>query len=192
MSEEPKIEFIDKRRIKSIDDTCNEDGEADLDRLPTFVEKLNEQLEGNDARLKEYIVAHKEKMAEMDLLRKRLEEDAERRASARFGELIRDLLPVIGDIDRALEHTGEEERESQLGVGVKMLRNGLLKSLEKRGLEVVDCVGEPFDPEIAQAVGTVPVEDDEKVDMVIEQMSTGYRFGGIILQPAMVRVGRKD
>ncbi|HEB71497.1 MAG TPA: nucleotide exchange factor GrpE [Nitrospirae bacterium] len=192
MEEEIKIEVLDKRRIKSADDTCDEAGDADLERTPTYVKQLEDKMEENDGRLKEYISAHKEKMAEMDKVRKRLEDDSQRRASDKFGELIAELFPVIDDFDRAIESAKEKSADDPLIKGVEMLRGRLFEALKKQGLEVIDCLDKPFDPEVATAVATIPVDEGDKVDMVVDQMAPGYKFGDRVLRPAMVRVGYKS
>jgi molecular chaperone GrpE len=190
--EEPKLIVADKRRIKSADDTCDDASVADLERIPSFVSKLEEEARRNDERLKEYIAAHKEKMGEMDALRKRLEADAERQAAIRFGSLMGELLPVVDDVDRAIEIAQNNNPDDPLLVGVKMMRAGLMKALVKQGLEEIDLTGRPFDPESAQAVGTTPVATDEEDNTVVEQMAPGYRFMGRVLRHALVRVGQKQ
>ncbi len=192
MSEKRKIEVRDKRRIKSADDTCGEDEESDLERMPTYVKQLEEQMEAHDSRLKEYITAHKEKMAEMDKVRQRLEENEEKRASEKFGELVAELLPVIDDFDRAIESAKENKADDPMLKGVEMLRARLLEVLTDNGLEIIDCLNTPFDPEIAQAIAAIPVDDEDKDNMVLDQLAPGYRFGDRVLRPAMVRVGHKS
>ncbi|MBI5815208.1 MAG: nucleotide exchange factor GrpE [Nitrospinae bacterium] len=191
MSEDDKVEVRDKRRIKSVDDTCSDAPEADLERLPTFVDQLNEQMRQNDERLREYIAAHKERMAEVDQLRKRLEADVDNRAKARFGDLISALLPVMDDFDRALDHAKKANADEAILKGMGLLRDGLVKALTVRGLSVTDCAQKPFDPEVAQAVGVVEVEDAALDNIVMEQLTPGYVYEGRVLRPAMVRVGRK-
>ena len=61
----PGIEFVDRRRIKSVDDSCDDAAEADLERIPTAFVKLKDEAEQKDERLREYIAAYKEKMEEM-------------------------------------------------------------------------------------------------------------------------------
>lgn len=190
--EKPKIEFHDKRRIKSVDDTIAEaSGEADLERLPTALQKALDQAAQSDARLKEYIAASRERMAELDKVRKRLEADASRRASARFGEMLKELFACMDDFDRAIGQAEKTRVDDPLLEGVRLMREGLLRVLTAHGLEVINCVGEPFDPERAQAVATEPVEDESRDNMVTEQLAPGYAFDGRILRPALVKVGQK-
>jgi len=191
MNDEVIVEVKDKRRIKSAEDTCEESGEADLERLPSFVEHMNEQMRQNDERLKEYIAAHKQRMAEMDQLRKRLEDEAESKAMTRFGGLVAELLPVLDDFDRAIDHAEKSGADAGIVKGMGLLRTGLLKALTARGLEATNCAGAEFNPEIAQAIAAVPVNDEKMDNVVIEQLSPGYIFGGRVLRPALVRVGKK-
>ncbi len=191
MSENTKIEFRDKRRIKTIDDVCDDAAKADLDRVPTFVERLQEKISSNDEKLKDYIAAHKEKMVEMDQVRSRIEGNAGKIARDHFCDLIEGLLPVIDDFDRALELASKSHDGDPMLEGVHLLRDGLFKVLVSKGLEVIDCLDQPFDPEVAQALGSEPVDDDEKDNVVVAQMSVGYRYEGRVIRPALVRVGQK-
>ncbi len=187
-----KIEFVDRRRIKSPDDTIDSPEEADLDRIPTYVEQIQTRMDEKESQLKEYISAHKEKMAEMDKVRKRLEEDVEHRSLNRFGEMIASLLPIIDDLDRAIEAASKDDAQNPMLDGVAMVRSNLLEVLTGQGLEVIDCVGKKFDPELARALSTIPVDDETKDNVVLEQLVPGYRFGPRVLRHALVRVGQKS
>ncbi|VAX26013.1 hypothetical protein MNBD_NITROSPINAE02-1666, partial [hydrothermal vent metagenome] len=185
------LPILDKRRVKSVDEVFGDIKDADLEREPTFVGQLRQKADEDDKRLKEYIAAHKEKMTEMDNVRKRLEADVEKRANARFGELVRDLLPLIDDIDRAIDSATKSSDNALLLEGVRLLREGALEALKNKGLEEILCEGQPFDPEIAQAVATEVVSEDDKDNIVTAQLATGYKFAGMVLRPALVRVGQK-
>jgi len=186
-----KIEFVDRRRIKSPDDTVDSLEEANLERIPTYVERIQTKMDEKDSQLKEYISAHKEKMAEMDKVRKRLEEDVEHRSLNRFGEMMGSLLPVLDDLDRAIEAASRDDAQNPMLDGVAMVRSSLLEVLTGQGLEVIDCVGKRFDPELARALSTTPVDDEAEDNVVLEQLVPGYRFGSRVLRHALVRVGQK-
>ncbi|MGK7345778.1 MAG: nucleotide exchange factor GrpE [Candidatus Nitrospinota bacterium M3_3B_026] len=189
--EKSKIEFHDKRRIKSADDALGDVSGADLERLPTALERVMEQAAQSDARLKEYITASRERMAELDKVRKRLEADAEKRALTKFGEMLKELFGCLDDFDRAIGQAEKTRGDDPLLEGVRLMREGLFRVLTAHGLEVINCAGEPFDPERAQAIATEPVEDESKDNIVIEQLAPGYAFDGRVLRPALVRVGQK-
>jgi len=189
--DEEKVLFVDKRRIKSVDDSCDDAAEADLERLPTYVDQLTQENKEREERLKEYIAAHKEKMAEADQVRKRLEGDVDERANARFGDMLTTMLPVLDDFDRAIAAVGDDKKDDPLLQGVVMLKRRLVDVLAAAGLTVVDTQGKPFDPETAQAVSVERVEDEALDNVVTEQMAPGYAYKGRTLRPAMVRVGQK-
>ena len=90
--------------------------------------------------------------------------------------LVEKLLPVLDTFDLAIAHGGE---------GLDQVQGQLMAALEKEGLERIDPVGKPFDPNESDAVAHEP-GDGEPV--VSEVMRTGYRFKGKLLRPAMVKV----
>ena len=105
--------------------------------------------------------------------------------------LVKDLLPAIDDLERAVEHakTVSEGNDvaRQLVDGVSAVHAKVVSVLEKQGVEVIDPAGEPFDPQDHQAVGRVENPDvyDETVADVYQK---GYRLGGKVVRPAMVTV----
>jgi molecular chaperone GrpE len=189
--EEKKIEFVDRRRIKSADDTLAEEGEPDLERLPTAVEKMKEEARQNDLRLKEYIAAYKERVAELDRARKRLEDESAARAQSRFAEVVAELFPALDDLDRAMASAREAGRDDQLAKGLEMTRNRIFSVLSRHGMEMIDCLNKEYDPEVAQAVAVDPVDDPALDNVVVQQLAPGYRMGAMVLRHAMVRVGQK-
>lgn len=191
MSDEVKVEVRDKRRIKSADDTFDEALDAELARIGT-AGKPSGAGDANEAKLKEFMAEYMEKMAEMDRVRKRLEADAEDRAKRKFGALVADLLPILDDMDRAITHAGGAGADDSLVTGLRKLRDGFFSTLSVRGLEVKNFMGQPFDPEMAQAVAVTAVEDESSDNLVVEQYAPGYVYEGQVLRHAIVRVGRKD
>ncbi|MDH5677688.1 MAG: nucleotide exchange factor GrpE [Nitrospinota bacterium] len=189
---EQTIEIMDRRRIKSAEDTCDDAPEADLDRAPTAFEKIKEEALEKDQKLKEYIAAYKEQVEEMEKARKRLEEQADTRASAKFADVVSELFPAMDDLDRALESARDKSPDDQLVKGVEMVRKRLFAVLASHGMEMINCIDEKFDPNVAQAVAITPVDDEALDDVVVEQLSPGYRMGGRVLRHAMVKVGHKE
>lgn len=124
--------------------------------------------------------------AEWDTYRRRTgEQRAEEKARA-TEELVENLLPVLDDFERTVAYADENGEEGLLD-GVKAVQTKLVDALMKGGLEVIDPAGEPFDALEAQAVATVP-DEDEFDETVHEVYQKGYRMGKKVLRPAMVTV----
>ena len=105
--------------------------------------------------------------------------------------LVKSLLPVIDDLERALDHASANaqgnEAATQLAEGVAAVHAKLVDTLAKEGVEVIDPAGEPFDPLQHQAVGRAE-DADAYEDTVRDVYQRGYRMGGKVIRPAMVTV----
>ena len=127
------------------------------------------------------------------LLRARAEFDNARRRGERercdflqFAgmDLVKELLPVVDDFERALK---VETADRDYARGIELIYQRLVDALKKIGLEPIDTAGKRFDPNLHQAVDRV--ETDEAEDMaILSEYQRGYNFKGKLLRPAMVRV----
>jgi molecular chaperone GrpE len=185
------VEVIDKRRIKSAEDTYDEALDEKL-ALGGTPEKPSGADDASEARLREFMAVYVEKMAEMDRVRKRLEAEAGDRAKRKFGALVADLLPILDDMDRAITHADGLGADGALVDGLRKLREGFFSTLSARGLTAINCAGQPFDPQLAQAVAVSAVDDESSDNLVVEQYAPGYLYEGHVLRHAIVRVARKD
>jgi molecular chaperone GrpE len=126
------------------------------------------------------------KQAELENLRKQMEREKEEFCQNANAELIRDLLPSLDSIERALEHRDARVPE-QFYNGVEMIDKGLFDVMKPHGLEPIETVGRTFDPHLHQAVGTV--EDDRHRDReIVEELLRGYKLKQRLLRPSMVKV----
>jgi molecular chaperone GrpE len=122
--------------------------------------------------------------ADFDNYRKRAARDQESLV-ARAGErIVKELIPVLDDLERALE-AAESHEEAQLEDGVKLVHRQLEQLLTKEGLALVETDGR-FDPHVHEALLTQPSDADE--GSVIEVLQKGYRLGDRVLRPARVVV----
>ena len=126
-------------------------------------------------------------LADYDNYRRRVERD--RSAAARSGkrELILQLLDVLDGFDRALQHL--DDAPESVSEGLQLLQRKLLGLLEAQGVTPLQSLGETFNPELHDAIGTVKSEDIEP-GTVAEEMQRGYRWGDDVLRPARVRVAQ--
>jgi molecular chaperone GrpE len=126
-------------------------------------------------------------LAEMDNLRKRGRrevDDARRFAQA---DVLRPLLDVADNFERALQAMDGSEDASAQSVrqGVEMIHNSFRTVLKDRGVEAIEAAGAEFDPALHEAVAQVPSEDHES-GTVIDVVQQGYRLGDLVLRPARV------
>ncbi|PRO95497.1 nucleotide exchange factor GrpE [Lactiplantibacillus pentosus] len=104
--------------------------------------------------------------------------------------LAKDVLPVLDNLERALATEADDEAAQQLKKGVEMVYGHLQDALKKHGVTEVAAAGEKFDPNVHQAVQTVPVDDDHPADTVVQVLQRGYLLKDRTLRPAMVVVAQ--
>jgi len=125
------------------------------------------------------------KLAEFDNFRKRVEREREERQQAAAEDLVKDLLPVLDNFERALEHA--ENDSGAVREGVEMIARQFKDTLTRRGVVAVDPLGQPFDPGLHEAVQRVE-DSDHPPGTVAFVMLKGYTLGDRLLRPAMVGV----
>ena len=128
--------------------------------------------------------------AEMENLRKRLLRDVERSRKFALERIMKDLLQVRDGMERGLEVAEESATVESLREGQQLTSRMLAKVMQDHGLEVIDPLGQPFDPEQHEAMTVMPSADVEE-NTVLEVLQKGFRLHDRLLRPAMVVVSRK-
>jgi molecular chaperone GrpE len=167
-----------------------EAGSADEPRYPTFVEELNARAEKAEQQAREISAAYRRIDEERDAFRERLNRDLERRVDIARAELMRKILGVADDLDLAIAHARDLQESSTMLEGVVLIRDRLMQALASEGVEAFSTVGEPFDPNTAEAMAVEPTADAESDNRVLEELQQGYMLKGTLLRPARVRVAR--
>ncbi len=126
--------------------------------------------------------------AEAQNARRRAEQDVEKARKFALEKFVGELLPVADNLERAIA-AGDSEDEGQKSVleGVALTHKSLLDTLKKFKVEVIDPHGEPFDPQLHQAMSMVPNPDSEP-NTVLTVFQKGYTLNGRLVRPAMVVV----
>ncbi len=157
-----------------MDDTTPRDiGEPDL-------EELKRQLEDKQDRLLRAL-------AETDNLRRRAQRHREDYVKYATETLLRDIIPVLDNFDRALAAARAAGETGTVVSGVELIQRELLRVLEKAGLTRYSAMGERFDPTRHEAIARV-ASPDRPPDTVVHETAAGYLLGGRVLRPAMVAV----
>jgi molecular chaperone GrpE len=178
-------------RDRTTDTPEMEDAEPKIPAIdPEEFEALRVRAEGAERKLREIQGTFVAAKAELDATRARLERDLERKVELRFADLVKDLLESADDLDRAIEHGRTMRAAAPVIEGVALARDRFLAALAKAGLERIAPLGEAYDPNVAEAVATVPVSDPGAHDTVVQLERVGYRLAGRIIRPARVLVGQ--
>lgn len=128
--------------------------------------------------------------AEMANMRKRNQKEREDAAKYRSQDIAKELLPVIDNLERAMAIEVSDEQGESLKKGLEMVMNTFRTALKSEGIEEINPVGESFDPNFHQAVQTVPAEDGQATDTVVNVLQKGYILKDRVLRPAMVIVSQ--
>ena len=148
----------------------------------TELEKAREEARNNQEL---YLRA----LAEMDNLRKRTQREKE--DIAKFGNenILREILPVIDNLERAVDHAASQEEGAGLLEGVQMTLSQFSSVLQKFGVVALSSVGEVFDPAHHQAMGQLET-DEVPANHVAQEMQKGYLLNNRLLRPALVMVAK--
>ena len=191
--DKPKMKVLDRRHwVDENEDSNNEDepGKPIEERLPNFVEKLKNEAEDKDKRLREYIAAYKDKNAENDEFRIRLQKENETRLDQFKAILFARLLPILDNLKRAAQSASQSKDLNSLQEGIDLVINQFSRELKENGVETVTSVGEKFDPKAHEAFLTVETEDEAQDEMIIEELEPGYRFKEKLIKAAKVKIAK--
>ena len=127
--------------------------------------------------------------ADFENSKKRLER--EREISLKYAEenILKELLPGIDNIERAMDQGKEANNMESLLEGLELTRNGLLATLEKYGVAPIDSIGKPFDPNIHEALA-MEETDEMEPNMVLREFQRGYIYRDRLLRPSKVVVSK--
>jgi molecular chaperone GrpE len=127
--------------------------------------------------------------AEFDNYRKRIERERLETIERAAESVLRDVLPVVDDLERALDAEVGNEAAASYRQGVELIHRQLTDLLTRRGVKPIEALGTDFDPHLHQAVSSEPVPGAREGE-VVEELRRGYMLGDRLLRPAMVKVAQ--
>lgn len=146
------------------------------EKLQQEVERLNDQV---------YRLS-----AEISNIQKRNAKERQDAAKYRSQSVAQNLLNVIDNLERAIASPSESEDAQNLKKGIEMVYESFLYALKEEGIEEIDALDQPFDPTLHHALQTVPVEEGQEADKVVQVFQKGYKLKDRVLRPAMVIVSQ--
>ncbi len=173
----------------------NADAEAEQSDQEQGIEpeviSVDEQLKSDLTQAQEEAKTHKEQymrtLADMENLRKRTQREKEELAKFANENILREILPVIDNLERAVEHA--DQADNGLVEGVEMTLTQFSQVLSRFGVTPIEAMGQPFDPALHQAMGQLE-SADQPVNTVVQQLQKGYQLNERLLRPAFVMVAK--
>lgn len=177
------IEEIVEETAADEDEAAEQESNVELSVDERLVEALDQLSESKDAVLRAE--------AEVQNVRRRAERDVENAHKYGIERLLQNLLPVVDSIEKSIESADQADRDDNDPVmeGIRLCYKLLLDILEREQVEVVDPLGEPFDPNEHEAMSMVENPDMEP-NSVIAVMQKGYKLNNRLVRPAMVMVSK--
>ncbi|HPL96333.1 MAG TPA: nucleotide exchange factor GrpE [Smithellaceae bacterium] len=179
-----------EKKIKVAAPEKDDTGGLATDAEINEVDMLKEQLEAKEAKAKENYDLYLRAMAEMDNLRKRTAR--EKADTIKYGkeEIIKDILPFLDSMDRALEHADTSDARAFID-GIRLMQDQLLCCLQKHGVERIESMGEDFDPNLHEALMMLD-SADHRDNQIVSEMEKGYLLNGRLIRPSRVCVCKRD
>lgn len=195
VSEQEEIEYLQEER-EGIEPACAAPSVAEesLSDLKETVSRLQTELEGKEreiADLKKAVEELKDKflrsVAELDNVRKRTEREKEEYFQYALSELLRDILPILDNFERALKASEEEVDGKTFREGVELIYRMMLNLIKKHGVRPIEIESKKFDPNLHQALAS---EESAEVNEpeIKEELQKGYLIHNRLLRPTMVKV----
>jgi molecular chaperone GrpE len=189
-----QIRVTDRRFWAQDQTTESEVPESGYSFKPAYVEELEKKLADSKRNLEEVVASYREykadTAAENHRIRERIQNDYNRRLLQARIDIVNKFIDILENFDRALVAAKNNPAFESLLGGVQLIRNQFLATLGELGVSELEVNNKRFDPEVAEAVGTVEVLQVEQDQQIMEVVGKGYVLNQTLVRPAKVRVGK--
>ena len=156
--------------------------------------KLEEKIKELDAKLiqeqdkcKDYLNQLRYLQADFENFRKRVEKETKEAIQISNQKLVSAFVEIVDDFEKAISAGETTDNKDALLQGIKMVHKNFCKLLEREGLEQIQCLGKPFDPNLHEVLIQVPTNNHE-TGTVLEEARKGFIFKGKVLRPSVVNI----
>ena len=152
-------------------------------------QELLEKLKDIEIEAKKNYDLYLRAYAEMENIKKRGKKEREDLVKYANESLIKEILPVIDNLEKAISHSKNGDNSSGLIEGIELTLDGLIKTLEKAGLKEVEAEGKPFDPNFHEAVSQ-QIDESMSPGHIITELQKGYLLNGRLIRPSSVIISQ--
>lgn len=160
-------------------------GTVEVDEITQLKQELEVQKEETRKNHEQYLRA----LADADNIRKRMQRDKEEYMKFSMLPLIKKLLPVVDDLERAIQAAGTSQDYEVLSKGVEMINRRLQDIIREQNVVAIETEGQAFDPQFHQAL-VVEESPEHEENTIMEEMQRGYTMHGRVIRPSLVKVSR--
>lgn len=178
-NKEETNEELQEERMEAIDDSGVSEVEAEMTELENAQAELSE-MEDKFLRAR----------AEIANMSNRFKNERELLVRYRSQDLGKKLLPSLDNLERAMAIEVDDEQGASLKKGISMVLESVQAALKEEGIEEIPTMGEVFDPNLHQAVQTIPASDETPADTIVEVLQKGYKLHDRVLRASMVVVAQ--
>lgn len=188
MAKDSKVEEIQENELEQNQETSQEQAEEVkteeeiMEEISPLAKAEAESAEWKDKYLRIY--------AEFDNFRKRNAKERVELIKSASSEVLKDIIPVLDDFDRAIQANESNEDLAAVKEGFELIRNKTFRVLEAKGLVAMDAVGKPFDVENHEAITNIPAPSEDMKNKVVDVIEKGYFLNDKVLRFAKVVVGQ--
>jgi molecular chaperone GrpE len=182
--EEEKVEKEQQVAEETAEETVEETAEE-----PAAEQEPSKEMEELKDKLAEANDRYLRLAAEFDNYRRRTAKERMDLIDLANEKLVKDLLPVIDDFERALAAMKDSDDAASAKEGTELIYNKMVAFLKKNGVNEIDALGKEFDTDFHEAVAQFPVDDKKKKDKVIDVTQKGYTMGEKVIRYAKVVIG---
>lgn len=178
-NEQEEVQNEQEQAVEDQNETTTEEPQEDIPEEKSIEDELAEQ---KDKFLRLY--------SEFENFRRRTNKEKLDLISTATGGLVKDLLPVLDDFDRALSAIEKTEETNSIIEGIELIQTKFLKTLTDKGLKPINATGEVFDADLHEAITQIPAPSEELKGKVVDEVEKGYYLGEKVIRYSKVVIGQ--
>ena len=186
MTENKKHKHEEESKVEETQQTEAVAESENTEQLSAEIEALKTKLAAAESKTSEYRDSWMRSQAEFQNYKKRLERDNELTYVSMKGDIIKKILPVLDDLERALQNRPTDNAWAN---GIDLIARKMQNILDSEGIQRIEAEGTEFDPKFHEAISHEPA-DGVKSGFVISVVQNGYMLGDRVIRPALVRVAQ--
>ncbi len=172
---------------KELDEVISNSDEPELSPEQDEIKRLETELAKSQDEAKKNRDLYLRLLADVENMKKRTVREREEYIQFATLPVIKKILSAVDDLERALDMSAGDQNYEALYKGVEMINNSLHEMIKAEGVEPIDALGKPFDPQFHQPL-TVETGTGHEENTVIEELQRGYTMKGRVIRPSLVKV----